>query len=132
MIRAKFANREAVMARLRKVAPNAEREIAKAQLDAARGLAEAIRARAPVDTGRYRESLEADLLRNRKAASIGGGRKSKDPNATGVFGEFIWRFLEFGTVNQPAQPHIFPTYRASKKAIRRGMRRALKNAIAKR
>ena len=59
---AKFENREKVMARLNKVLPETEKELAAAQLEAGRELADRIRGRAPVRTGRYRQSIEAARL----------------------------------------------------------------------
>ncbi|WP_181182629.1 hypothetical protein [Mesorhizobium sp. B3-1-9] len=56
---------------------------------------------------------------------------TKDPNATGIFAEFIWRFLEFGTVKMAARPHIFPTYRAYRKKLRRRIAGAVNRAVRK-
>lgn len=133
-MRAKFQSREKIMARLRAITPAAETELAAAQLDAAKDLADKIKRRAPRRTGRYAASLVGAKLSSRPGGSlIGRGVKgrTKDKNATGVFGEFIWRFLEFGTVKMARQPHIFPTYRAQKKAIRRKMANAVNKALRK-
>lgn len=152
-------SRDAVMKRLRELVPAAEAQIAKAQEDSAKELAEAIKARAPAKTGRYRESIQAGKIagRNDGAKPI-GIEATKDPNACGVFASYLWRFLEFGTrphtikaknvsdlvffsngkkivipqVNHKgskAKPHIFPTYRQYKKRIRRRVQRAIRNAI---
>lgn len=159
-LKAKFEGRDAVMARLRKLVPDAENEAAKAQEAAAKELAEAIRARAPHVSGNYAASIEAGKLAGRN-----DGRKpigiqaTKDPNAWGIFADFVWRFLEFGTkahtikakrggllavrgangrvsfvekVEHPgtrAQPHIFPTYRAYRKRIRRRVATAINKAV---
>jgi HK97 gp10 family phage protein len=133
-VRAKFEGREKVMARLRAIAPAAETELATAQLEAAQDLAGKIRGRAPRRTGRYAASILGDKLSSRRSGSIiGGGLKgsTKGKNATGVFGEFIWRFLEFGTVKMARHPHIFPTYRAARKGIRRKMATAVNRALRK-
>jgi hypothetical protein len=143
-VRAKFEGREKVMARLRAIAPAAETELATAQLEAAQDLAGKIRNRAPGD-GEYRRSIQGDKLANRpQSRAIGRGLKggTKDKNATGVFGEWIWRLLEFGTKERfhrngksvgsgPRLPHIFPTYRAHKKTIRRKMANAVNRALRK-
>lgn len=152
-------SRAAVTKRLRELVPAAEAQIAKAQEDSAKELAEAMRARAPKKTGRYAESIEAGKLagRNDGRKPI-GMQETKDPNAWGVFASYLWRFIEFGTrphtikakrtsdlvfyvngqkivtpqVSHPGinkQPHIFPTYRQYKKRIRRRMLRAIRNAI---
>jgi HK97 gp10 family phage protein len=141
-VRAKFEGRAKVMARLRNIVPGAEANLAVAQLEAAKELASAIRTRAPVDTGTYRNSIQGDRLASRPAGRRVGGRlkatrvgkelsATKDPNATGIFAEYIWRFLEFGTVKMAARPHIFPTYRAMKPRIRRKMAGAVNKAVRK-
>lgn len=160
-IRAQFTpqSRAAVTKRLRELAPNAEAQIAKAQEDSAKELAEAIKARAPRKSGRYAESIEAGKLagRNDGRKPI-GMQETKDPNAWGVFASYLWRFIEFGTrphtitakkkpnlvftvdgrrvvtkqVNHPGmekRPHIFPTYRGMKKRIRRRVLTAIRKAI---
>ena len=132
-ISAKFENREKVMARLNAVLPATEKELAAAQMEAGRDLASAIRARAPVRTGAYRDSIEAarlvDMPKKGRNAFVAG--KTKDKNAVGIYGEFMWRWLEFGTVKQAAQPHILPTYRAKRKSIRRKMAAAVNKAVKK-
>lgn len=132
-IKGTFEGRAALYARLRKVAPLAEGELAKAQLEGAQELASRIKGRAPVRTGKYRSSIQGDKLSNRPGKNVAVGLKgqTKDPNATGVFAEYIYRFLEFGTVKMPAQPHIFPTYRAYRKRLRRKMATAVNKAIRK-
>lgn len=133
----KWIGREELYKKLNKLQPNAVRELAKVQLEAAQNLASDIRPRAPRGkTGEYAASIEGDYLRYRKAATrVGKGRAdtgaNADPNATGIFAEYIWRFLEFGTVKMSAQPHIFPVYRASKKRIRLGLNKAVRNALRK-
>ena len=130
---AKFENREKVMARLNAVLPNTEKELAAAQLEAGRDLAERIRSRAPVKTGRYRAFDQADRLESRpkKGRNALVASRTTDKNAVGIYGEFMWRWLEFGTVKTRAQPHIMPTYRAMKKTIRRRMAKAVNQAVKK-
>lgn len=125
--------REKVMALLNGVAPEAEKEIAKAQIESAQTLANKIKPRAPGPlTGAYQASIQADLLASRpRQRSVGGGTGTKDPNATGVFADYIWRFLEFGTVKMRKRPHIFPTYRQERPKIKRKMAYALRKAINK-
>jgi hypothetical protein len=152
-------SRAAVTKRLRELAPNAEAQIAKAQEESAKELAEAIKARAQRKSGRYAESIEAGKLagRNDGRKPI-GMQETKDPNAWGIFASYLWRWIEFGTrphtikakrvsdlvfyangqkivtpqVSHPGttkQSHIFPTYRQYKKRIRRRVLRAIRNAI---
>lgn len=132
-IKAKFLGREAVMRKLNKMLPDAERELAQAQMDVAREAASRIAARAPVGaTGDYKASIKADRLANRpKNELLGAIRETKDKNATGVFAKFTWRWLEFGTVNMTARGHIFGTWRAYRKTARRKMAAAVNKAVRK-
>lgn len=140
--RTKFIGREALMKRLRQLVPDIDEETKKAKLEGAQELAEAIEARAPLgETGDYRASIEGDLVsRGGTAIPMGSNR---DPDATGIFADYRWRWLEFGTAERvqkttgrrvgkvEAQPHIFPTYRARKKAIRRKVATAINRAVRK-
>ena len=130
-VTAKWEKRDVVMARLNKLLPNVQAEVAKAQMDGAEEIAAGAKAFAPVATGRYRNSLRADLLANArsKAARSPVAAQTKDPNAAAVLGNYIWRFLEFGTVNMAAQPHILPAYRGKRKTIRRRMHTAVNKAV---
>jgi len=132
-VRAKIEGRAALYRRLNRLLPDTEKEVAEAQLEAAQDLAVAIERVAPLgETGEYRASIEGAKLSGRTAgrSKVRVGT-SKDPNATGIFAEFIWRFLEFGTVKMAAQPHVFPTYRANKKRIRRKVAGAVNKAVRK-
>ncbi len=97
--KAKMLGREATMRKLRRIVPEAEAELAVAQLDVAREAAGKIAARAPVGaTGAYKASIEGGRLADRPAQERAlGGQPTKDKNATGVFAAWFWRFLEFGT-----------------------------------
>lgn len=128
-VRAKFLGRDAVMRRLRKLVPDAEPDLAKAQMDAAEELAAAIRPRAPERTGEYRNSIDAGRLSEIAGYAKSNLRATKDPNATGIFALFTWRWLEFGTRYAKAQPHIFPTYRAMRRRIRRKIAGAMNKAV---
>lgn len=131
-VKAKFEGREALMRRLNRLLPDTEKELAAAQLEAGRDLAGAIGNRAPVGaTGEYRKSIHADRLSNKSVGALIGVGRTKDRNAVGIYAEFIWRFLEFGTVKMNAQPHVFPTYRAMKKRTRRKVASAVNKAVRK-
>jgi len=138
----KWLGREALYRRLNQLLPNVEQEIAVEQLEGAKELANRIRPRAPRNTGHYSNTIEADRLSNRPSDRRVGGKvkttsagktviATKDPNATGIFAEFIWRFLEFGTVKMAARPHIFPTYRAYRKRLRQRIAGAVNKAVRK-
>ncbi len=157
--KAKMMGRDAVMRKLNTLVPEAERELAQAQMEAAQELAAAIKARAPRRTGHYADSIKAGPLygRNDNEKPI-GLQLTKDKNAWGIFAWFTWRFLEFGTKAHAARaprrnrnyrrtyvltrayrahaatrafPHIFPTYRAMRKKIRRRMAMAVNKAVRK-
>lgn len=156
MLKAEIKGREALMRRLNQLAPNIEKYTADAKLQAAEQVADAIRQRAPTGaTLEYMESLEGAALASRPAQEQVGTTKTKDPSAAGVFAEFIWRFLEWGTAphnvakgggtlkgkrqaaageghmhpGSRAQPHIFPTYRAMKPKIRKLILAAVNKGI---
>ncbi len=161
-LRAKIAreSRDAVMNRLRSVVPDIDQQLAAAQRMAAEELAAAIKGRAPVDSGEYRNSIQAVRLAGvDHREKLPGIQTTKDPNAYGIKALYIWRFLEFGSrahkirarrkpelvfratngalvrtqeVDHPgttAKPHIFPTYRAMRKKIRRRIATAVNRAI---
>ena len=152
-LKAKVLGREALTRRLNALAPNVEKYAAEAKMRAAEDLADAIRAVAPRVTGGYADSIYGDLLNTTEFLNRVGIQASKDPSATGIFAKFIWRFLEFGTATHStvkgggtvlgkktasatsmhpgtaAQPHIFPTYRAMKKKIKRRIATAVNKAV---
>jgi HK97 gp10 family phage protein len=135
-IKAKMLGREKVTRLLNQIVPEAEKELAKAQLEGAQSVANKIKPRAPGPrTGAYQASIQAARLADRpKERALGGGASNsntKDPNAAGVFADFIWRFLEFGTVKMAKRPHIFPTWRQERKRVRRNMAAAVRKAIKK-
>lgn len=131
--KATFLGREKTMRLLNGIVPEAEKELAKAQLEGAKTLANKIKPRAPGPrSGKYQASIQADRLANRpKERAVGKGinNETTDANATGVFADYIWRFLEFGTVKMRKRPHIFPTYRQERPKIRRKMAAAVRKAI---
>ncbi len=144
-IRGKFVGREKLAKRLRTLVPDIDQEAAKAQLEAAEELAEAIEQRAPLghgpSPGDYRASIRGGKLSDNPGAAVFGLRQTKDKNATGIFASFLWRWLEYGTAKRTvkstgkssgkmeAQPHIFPTYRQHKKRIRRKVASAINRAV---
>jgi hypothetical protein len=144
-MKAKFLGREAVMRRLNQLVPDAEKELASVQLEVAKEVAARIAARAPTgDSGEYQRSIEGARLADRPGKSrVVGSSETKDKNATGVFAEYIWKWLEFGTKDRVVkktgksagkmtpQPHIFPTWRAYRKTARRKMATAVNKAVRK-
>lgn len=156
--KATIIGREALMRKLEAIAPGAVAATAEAKLEVAREAARRIEAAAPVGaTGMYKDSIIGA-----KQAEMPGspalGNPSKDPDATGVYADYRWKFLEFGTaphvikarnggklsfmldgklistdsVNHPgsrAEPHVFPTWKAYKATAKRKINAALRAAI---
>jgi hypothetical protein len=171
--RTTWVNRQELLAKLDLIDPNIQIAIAGMQMKVARDLAEKIKKHAPVGRpenrrpgrapGTYRDSIHAARLADHPGKKLFAGSGSiqmtKDPNATGIFAEWIWHFLEFGTnphairarsapllvfrgsdgqlrsatevshPGSPRQPHIFPVYRAERKNMRRRIARAMRVAI---
>lgn len=154
-LKAKVLGREALMKRLNQLAPNVEAAVEPVKLEIAREAAKRIAAAAPRDSGDYAESIRGGYLKDNPANEQVGIRATKDPTAAGIFGKWFWHFLEFGTAphntakgggtkagqkaaaagngrmhpGTPAQPHIFPTWRAYKKTAMRRMRAAINKAV---
>lgn len=155
-VKAELKGRDALMRRLNQLAPNVEKYAAQAKLEVAEEAAEMMRERAPTGaTLEYRESFSGELLANNANKQQVGLSQTKDPSAAGVFAEYIWRFLEFGTAphstvkgggtvlgkknaaasgkgmhpGTAAQPHIFPTWRAYKKKASAKIRAAVNKAV---
>lgn len=157
-MKAKVVGREALNRRLRELAPKAEEAAAKAKLEVAKEAASRIAAKAPVEFGDYKASIQGDYQRNRFGEKPIDGQQSKDPDATAIYAEHIWRWIEFGTaphkirakiapalvfrgkggivvtdeVSHPgsrAQPHVFTTWRAYRPKALRKVRDALNKAV---
>ncbi|MGQ3213005.1 MAG: HK97 gp10 family phage protein [Shinella sp.] len=161
-LKATITGKDALFRRLTQVAPNVAKYATEAKRKAGDELADAIRLKAPTGaTLEYMESIEADELANRPHQERVSKAAAKDPTAVGLFAEYIYRFLEFGTAphntakgggtvlgqmahregggtqhpGTAAQPHIFPTYRAMRpkivKRIRAAVNRGVREAMKK-
>lgn len=105
-MKAKIQGREALTRKLNNMAPSANKYAAEEKLAIAKEAAERMASSAPHKSGDYRASIQGDFQRNRSNhKKIGGGdyQNSKDPDATGIFADYIWRFLEHGTKYSPAE-----------------------------
>lgn len=154
----KVAGREELMRRLERITPGVTEAAAEAKLEAVKEAANLISADAPHDSGEYMESIQGDFQKNRPGIAPVGGKQSKDPDAVGVYADWKWRFLEFGTaphkikakakpalvfrdggpiivaeeVNHPgsrAQPHVFPAWREYKPKAKRKIAKAVNDAV---
>lgn len=117
----------------RKLPASVRQETSAALDDAGDELAAAIRRRVPRDQGK----LAATVRKERGAAAGPGRERGADADLTvrvieGDRENFQGPWIEHGTVNAPAQPHFFPTWRAMKRRligkIRRRQRKAIKEA----
>jgi len=155
-LKATVLGRSALMAKLDKVAPGATKYANDAKLQIAEEAAEKMRDAAPRGaTLEYAESISGDLLKNHPNAKQVGITQTKDPDAAGIFADWIWHFLEFGTaphnvaagggtalgkaslaggggIQHPgtrAQPHIFPVWRSFRKTAKQRIQTALRKGI---
>lgn len=94
-------------------------------------LAAAIKAAAPVASGALRDSVQ---VRRKKSdvdleVTAGGDATTKEiREGSGVAYDYA-RAVEFGTVDSPAQPFFFNTYRQMAPEIRRNLDDAIARAI---
>lgn len=149
-MKAKMLGREALTRKLRQLAPEVEKAAEIVKLQVAKDVAAQITIRAPVGaTHEYIDSIASGYQRDNPDKKSLSGQPSKDPDATGIYANYIWRFLEFGTrphINKgmfagsqhpgtAAQPHIFPTWRAmrpkAKKKINAAITKAVRKAMGK-
>jgi len=154
--KAKVMGRQALMRRLNQLAPNAEKYAAEAKLEVVKEAANLISADAPYRTGNYMQEIKGERQADNPNHAPMVGAKSKDPDATAVYAPYIWRFLEFGTKSRmaeaprqnrnyrrtavltkekhahpgtPAQPHVFPTWRAFKPTAKKRINAAINRAV---
>lgn len=155
-LKVKVQGRAQLTRDLKAIVPNALKYAADANLRIVEEAAEKIRDVAPRGaTLEYAESIEGDFLKNKPDAKSFSDNPTKDPDAAGLFANWIWRFLEFGTAphntalgggtvkgrsdalqgngnlhpGTPAQPHIFPTWRAFQATANRIKRNAINKAF---
>ena len=155
-LKVKIKGRDTLARELRKMAPEAEKAATEEKIKVVKEAAAAIAARAPIGptvdplTGQTRNAGEykASIKGGFQSDNIGAGKRrgtrvSKDPTAVGVYANYIWRFIEFGTaphVNKgavpgsqhpgtPSQEHIFSTWREMRPKAKRKINTALYKAI---
>lgn len=155
-LKAKVLGRDALTAKLNAIAPTATKYANDVKLQIAQEAAEKMRAAAPRGaTLEYAESIEGDFLKAHAGAKQVGVTNTKDPDAAGIFANFIWRFLEFGTAPHStakgggtvagkkkaaaggsgmhpgtrAQPHIFYVWRAMRKKAKQRIQAAVRKGV---
>ncbi|TPL36743.1 HK97 gp10 family phage protein [Mesorhizobium sp. B2-4-8] len=156
-----IVGREALQRRLDELVPEASKAAAVAKLEVAREAANRIASRAPIGaTGVLKDSIIGARQADMPGAKAIGSNQSKDPDATGVYADFTWKFVEHGTaphkimaknkpalvfrgkgggplivaeeVNHPgsrAQPFVFYTWKAYRKAAKAKIARAISKAV---
>ena len=144
MLKSKFTGQQRAFKQLRRVAPEVTEELDKSLQKSAEEVAGLAHDLAPKASGEYADSIQAKPIEDKAGVP-----------RWGVFADWIWRFIEFGTsagkrgerVHQngrsrkvgrthpgtPARPHIWPAYRAVKKRIKgrttRSINKAVKRAV---
>lgn len=120
--------------------PEATRvEIRAAMEQSANEIVDVMRNLAPVDSGDLRNSINWTWGEAPSGALVlGKTRKSMAAKAglsltiyAGGGSEFYARFVEFGTVNMPAQPFFYPSWRLGRKRARGRVSRAVNKAAKK-
>lgn len=106
------------------------RELVKAIKGEADRLASAIKAKAPVRTGKLRDSVKVRRRRNELEFEVVAGGDATVNGTAGPGGEADYAlFVEYGTVNKPAQPFFYSTARAMQPKIRENIERAIEEAL---
>ncbi|WP_310619683.1 HK97-gp10 family putative phage morphogenesis protein [Flexibacterium corallicola] len=143
-------NFKSSMARLRKIAPNLDKEVEKAQKRSAQEVAEYAKLNAPTgETGRLKNSIRAVNLREAKQEDFHKDDRvmSHSSSGWGIVMMFYWQFVEFGTAARharkfrksrktqgnrsgtPARPFFWPAYRNVRKKHKGRMSRAMNKSI---
>lgn len=114
----KIEGLDKLKAKLARIPVETKREI-KAALEKSADELVAMQGRlVPVDTGDLSDSIQSKPGRHDLAVEVSAGGGDA----------FYGHFVEFGTVNTPAQPFFFPAYRALRRRIRGRITRATKKA----
>jgi HK97 gp10 family phage protein len=101
--------------------------VIKAQAD---DLAAAIKAEAPVKTGRLRDSVAVRRGRNTLELIVTAGGDSTTVSERGAGGAYDYSLaIEYGTSRQPAQPFFWRVYRQKRPEIERAISDAVEQAL---
>lgn len=131
-----MAGRNASVERFRKLTEDLRREVhdlAVAELRAQAGdLAKLIESVAPVHEGTLKTTVHVvPGAKDTVVRIVAGGHKTVRQGVSSQPYDYA-RADEFGTVNMPAKPFFFPTYRLRKKKIVAAMKRKITASIKKR
>lgn len=107
------------------------RQIAEAIKAEADRLADAIKAAAPVKTGRLRDSVKVRRTRNELTLYVtAGGDETTKEVRSGSGVEYDYALAtEYGTSKENAQPFFYPTARELEPSIRENIEQAVSEAL---
>jgi HK97 gp10 family phage protein len=110
-----------------------KRELVAAIKEQADGLADAIRAEAPVKTGALRDSVKVRRKRGDLDLEVtaGGDTTTKEIRAGSAENYDYALAAEYGTVNEPAQPFFYNTARERMPDIQEAIQQAVEDVLAK-
>ena len=107
------------------------RQIAEAIKAEADRLADAIKAAAPVKTGKLRDSVKVRRTRNELTLYVtAGGEETTKEVRSGSGVEYDYALAtEYGTSKENAQPFFYPTARELEPSIRENIEQAVSEAL---
>lgn len=113
---------------LRKAPPEMRAEMVEATKTSADGLVAGMLQRVPRDSGDLASVIKAKVQRDGMSARVGpGARGKRDQKKAG----YRAKFVEFGTVNMPAQPFVLNTAKEKRSAVRARFAEAVSAALLK-
>ena len=148
-VRVTVRYKDRVRAALRSTVPGIDAEVEPVLERGAGDIANLARKWVPYRSGRLYESIETARISDdigqradqqlrssiKVTPFVGPSRRvsarAQDTLAWGVFAHWTWRFPEFGTEHQNAQPAFFPAFRIMRRRIRSQISRAIGRAIKK-
>jgi len=126
-VKTKMRNKDRLHRKLSKLVDGLDGQMQKDMEKGAEELADTVRSFAPVKTGEYKNSIKAkkvDQFTDRTS-----GDTYSNVNAWGLYANYIWRFLEFGTKKMLSRPHIFGPYRILRRRIKGRIHRGLRKKV---
>lgn len=130
----KVRNKDKLAKKFAALAPEAQRELAKANNDTADEMVTTAQRFVPVKTGTLRATIHKEQAGTETGAVrvVAGGPATTHPVRQGFDGSYDYAFsVEFGTSDTAAHPYFFPSYRLEKRKHKTRARRALKASTQK-
>lgn len=136
--RSTILNRARLQRKLDRLPAAAKSAIKGAMAEAADDIVRMMKSLVPEDSGALKESIGwtwgKDVPKGAVIAAVVKSALGNDLTITVYAGsdEAFWaRWAEFGTVKMPAQPYFYVSYRANRKAAKRKIRKATRDAARK-